>query len=529
MSDPRQSSGIHHVTLVTANAQRNVDFYAGFLGLRLVKRTAGFEDSTQLHLFYGDQLGSPGSLITALVWQEGARGRQGLGQAFEIALAIPAEAMGFWLTRAMTLGLKTGLPGREFGEPVLRLSDPDGVIIKLVGQDELLAPALFHPSDIPAAMAVRRIRGVTWLSNDPNGTRAALPQRYGYRESAREGAATRFISLSGDVVDLREASGFWPGAPGPGTIDHVAFRASGHAELDALHAAFAAEARATSPIKDRRYFTSLYVREPGGILTEFATDEPGMTVDEDEAGLGTKVFVPPHEAAREKDIIAMLPDISAPGEPRDPAADLPFIHRLKRAEKSDGATLILFHGTGGHEADLLPLGREIAPQADLLGFRGRSSEEGSLRWFRRYGMDRFDQADIARETGAFAATLPQALSRYGLDPSRVTALGYSNGANFVAALMLLHPGLLARAILLRPMLVLETPPTPDLSDTGILTIAGRSDPYGQYAPPLVDHFRRCGSRITAETIAAGHGLDRQDIVLTRRWYEANVTAPPGSD
>jgi phospholipase/carboxylesterase len=97
------SSGIHHVTLVTANAQRNVDFYAGFLGLRLVKRTAGFEDSTQLHLFYGDRVGSPGSLITALVWQDGARGRQGLGQAFEISLAIRVEAIGFWLTRAMTL------------------------------------------------------------------------------------------------------------------------------------------------------------------------------------------------------------------------------------------------------------------------------------------------------------------------------------------------------------------------------------------------------------------------------------------
>jgi phospholipase/carboxylesterase len=237
--------------------------------------------------------------------------------------------------------------------------------------------------------------------------------------------------------------------------------------------------------------------------------------------------VPPHEAPREKEIIAMLPDISAPGEPRDPAPDLPFIHRLKRAEHPDGATLVLFHGTGGHEADLLPLGREIAAHADLLGFRGRSNEEGSLRWFRRYGMDRFDQADIAREAQAIAATLPEALSRYGLDPSRVTALGYSNGANFAAALMLLHPGLIRRAILLRPMLVLEAPPTPDLSGVKILTVVGRSDPYGQFAPPLIDHLRRCGARLSAETIAAGHGLDRQDIVLARRWYESAI-GPPGS-
>jgi phospholipase/carboxylesterase len=215
----------------------------------------------------------------------------------------------------------------------------------------------------------------------------------------------------------------------------------------------------------------------------------------------------------------MLPDISAQGEPRDPNVELPFVHRLKRTEDAEGKTLVLFHGTGGHEADLLPLGREIAPGSNLLGFRGRSTEEGSLRWFRRHGMDRFDQADIARETEAFAETLPMALARYGLDPSRVTALGYSNGANFAAALMLLNPGLIARAILLRPMLVLESPPTPDLSNTRILTIAGGSDPYGGYAPELNEHLRRCGAGVAAETIAAGHGLDRQDIVLARAWHE----------
>jgi phospholipase/carboxylesterase len=519
MSDHSQASGIHHVTLVSANAQANVDFYAGFLGLRLVKRSAGFEDATQLHLFYGDRLGSPGSLVTALVWQDGARGRQGLGQAFEIGLAIPAGAIGFWLTRAMTSGMKAGLPEREFGEPVLRLSDPDGVIVKLIGNDELATPALFHPPDIPAEMAVRRIRSVTLLSERPDETHAALLRHYGYRESAREGSAKRFISASGDAIDLRAAAGFWAGAPGPGTIDHVAFRVGSHDELKALHAAFTAETRTLSPIKDRRYFTSLYVREPGNILTEFATDRPGMTADETEAALGTHVFVPPHHAAREKEILTMLPDISAPGEPRDPGVELAFVHRLKRAQDPDGATLVLFHGTGGHEADLLPLGREIAAQAHLLGFRGRSNEEGSLRWFRRHGMDRFDQADIAREAEAFAATLPQALARYGLDPSRVTALGYSNGANFAASLMLLHPGLFARAILLRPMLVLEAPPTPDLSKTRVLTIAGRSDPYGGYAPALNDHFRRCGAVLTAETIALGHGLDRRDIILAQAWYE----------
>lgn len=510
-------SGIHHITLVTANAQRNVDFYAGVLGLRLVKRTAGFEDATQLHLFYGDRLGSPGTLITALAWQDGAPGRPGLGQAFEIGLAIRTEAMGFWLTRAMTQGLKPGLPTREFGEPTLRLADPDGIIIKLIGNDDLASPAAFHASDIPADMAISRIRGVTWLSERASETRALLPRHLGYRESARDGTVTRFTSTTGDTIDLREAQGFWPGAPGPGTIDHVAFRVNGMDELNALHSVFADAGRETSPIKDRRYFTSLYMREPGGILTEFATDLPGMTVDEDEAALGRRVFVPPHAAAREDEILAMLPDISEPGAPRDPQADLPFIHRLKRTDDPDDTTLVLLHGTGGNEADLMPFGRAIAPRATLLGFRGRSTEEGSLRWFRRHGMDRFDQADIITEARAFAATLPEALARYGLDQAGLTLVGYSNGANFAAAFMLLHPGLVRRAILLRPMLVLEEPPSSDLSGVRLLTVAGRADPYGRYAPALVDHFRRCGAEVRAETIEAGHGLDRRDTVLASQW------------
>src|SRR5262245_23324813 len=118
------TSGLHHITLITRKVQSNVDFYAGFLGLRLVKRTGGFEDATQLHLFYGDAEASPGSLVTFLVWEDGSPGRVGHGAPSEIALAIHPEAIGFWLTRALRFGVKATGPAVEFGEPVLRLTDP---------------------------------------------------------------------------------------------------------------------------------------------------------------------------------------------------------------------------------------------------------------------------------------------------------------------------------------------------------------------------------------------------------------------
>lgn len=127
-------SGIHHVTGITRWVQANVDFYAGFLGLRLVKRTGGFEDAGQLHLFYGDALGSPGSLVTFLVWEDGARGRVGHGQVAEIALAVPPDSIGDWLTRAMAARVPVEGPLREQGETVLRLKDPDGITVKLVAR-----------------------------------------------------------------------------------------------------------------------------------------------------------------------------------------------------------------------------------------------------------------------------------------------------------------------------------------------------------------------------------------------------------
>src|SRR5690606_36256654 len=123
--------GIHHVTLITRKVQDNVDFYAGFLGLRLVKRTAGYEDANQLHLIYGDALGSPGTLVIFLVWEDGSRGRVGLGQISEISLAIEPASIGFWLTRALAAGIPVEGPAEEFGEPVLRLKDPDGIIVKM--------------------------------------------------------------------------------------------------------------------------------------------------------------------------------------------------------------------------------------------------------------------------------------------------------------------------------------------------------------------------------------------------------------
>ena len=501
------STGIHHVTGITRRVQANVDFYTGFLGLRLVKRTGGYEDAEQLHLFYGDALGSPGSVITFLVWEDGAPGRIGHGQVAEIALAVPPGSIGDWLTRAMTARIPVEGPSREFGETVLRLKDPDGVIVKLVGADMPAAAPL------PDPIAPTRLRAVTLFTEKPDETRDFLA-RFGYTSKASEGAIRRLASDS-DVIDIRDATGFFAGIPGTGILDHVAFRA---ADVDAVRQMrLALKGTDATSVHDRKYFMSLYVRDPAGILLEYATDAPGFTVDEAPEDLGKTLFVPPHDAARADDLRVILPQFALPGEERTPMRDLHFVHRFHRPETADGSTIILLHGTGGNETDLMPLAHRLAPDATLLGVRGRSTEEGINRWFRRFDAVTYDQEDIRAESGAFAAFIEGAIRGYGLEAGKLTFLGYSNGANLLGAIMQLHPGVVKRAMLLRAVQALEAPPEADSAGAAVLMLNGARDPFGRMAPALETALRQSGADLTVETLSAGHELAAEDLTRARSW------------
>jgi phospholipase/carboxylesterase len=504
------TTGIHHITGLTANVQANVDFYVGFLGLRLVKRTGGFADAEQLHLLYGDSLGSPGSLLTFLVWEAGGRGRTGTGQVLEVALAVPPASLGEWLTKALAAHIPSDGLSHEFGETVLRLRDPDGLIVKLVGVD--------MPTPAPLPNAPTRLRGATVLTDKAEAT-AEFVTRFGYRREQRSGSTQRMASDT-DVLDVREMSGFVPSVPGAGVLDHVAFRAR---DADAVRSMrMSLKEHGPTEVHDRKYFLSLYVRDPAGILMEYATDGPGLTIDEAPEALGQTLFLPPRETHRADDLLAMLPQFALPGEERHPARDLSFIHRFNRPETPDGTTLVLLHGTGGNEADLMPIARRIAPHAVLLGVRGRATEEGSNRWFRRIDATRFDQADIRSEAEAFRAFVGDAVSGYGLDASRLAFLGYSNGANLLAAVMQLHPGIVRCAVLLRSVQVLEDPPAADLSGTAALLLDGRDDPLTRDLPTPAAALRAAGALVEARELAADHGLTAVDVSEASGWLQQNL-------
>lgn len=515
------TSGIHHLTLITRKVQANVDFYAGFLGLRIVKRTGGFEDAEQLHLFYGDRSGTPGSLITFLVWEDGSKGRVGHGQVSEIALSIDRTAIGFWLERALRYHVSSEGPVQEFGEPVLRLRDPDGVIVKLVGSD-LAANDPWSGEGIPAEFAIRRIRSATILSEQPEQTAAFIERYFGFRHHGKEETIDRLVSDSGDAIDVRDASGFWPGIPGTGIADHVAFRARTTDDVTTLEKELSKLNSSEVNVHDRKYFTSLYVREPGGTLFEFATDAPGFTVDEPVETLGQLLFVPPGNEKQAQAIRARMPQFGLPGEERVIYRDLPFVHRVHLPEDPDGSTLILLHGSGGNENDLMPLARLAAPRATLIGVRGRSTEEGIQRWFRRFDQKRFDQKDIRFEAEAFEAFVDGAIAAYDIDPDRLAFIGNSNGANLLAAFMRLHPHIVRKAVLLRPSEVLEEQPDADLSDAAVLQLNGAADPFGDASGALAKALRDDGADIDVHAIEGWHGLTDDDIRLTGDWLKQKL-------
>jgi phospholipase/carboxylesterase len=203
-----------------------------------------------------------------------------------------------------------------------------------------------------------------------------------------------------------------------------------------------------------------------------------------------------------------------------------FAHRIQQPERPSGEALVLLHGSGGDETTLLPFAARIAPAATLVGVRGRVLQDGVTRWFRRLTPVRFDQKDIRAEANAFAAFLLEAAKAYRLNLATTALVGYSNGANLVAAMALINPGLVRRAILMRSMPVLTRPPLADLSGAGFLIISGKEDRlYRDYAPALAKLLRGTGAEVEAHVVPAGHEFGDEDARIAARWLASAREVP----
>ena len=303
-------SGIHHVTAIAGNALRNLNFYSRTLGLRLVKKTVNFDDPGTYHFYYGDEAGSPGTILTFFPWEHAAPGRGGVGQTQQTAFRIPARSIGYWAHRLLDQGVRHEALEKRFGETVLPFTDPDGMSLLLVGVPGAELEPGWSNGDIPAEHAIRGFHGVTLLIEDAGKTGAILTDVLGFAEAGRDGSTTRYraSAISGGIVDIYEAKGFLRGHIGRGSVHHIAFRAADDAEEFAMTRKLADNhgMRPTEQ-KDRNYFRSIYFREPGGILFEIATDIPGFAVDEPLASLGKALKLPAFLESHRQEIENALP------------------------------------------------------------------------------------------------------------------------------------------------------------------------------------------------------------------------------
>lgn len=302
--------GLHHITAIAGNAQKNYDFYTRVLGLRMVKKTVNFDDPGTYHFYYGNEVGAPGSILTFFPWEGMQPGAAGTGMATEIGYSVPDGSLDFWKERFKQFNVQHGEAGERFGELYLPFQDPDGLNLSLIvpkGGDSRQA---WTTADVNEQAATKGFQGVTLTLRSIKGTATILTDVFGYELKEQEGNRYRFVTDAVDnasVVDIIEAPEGKTGQVAGGTNHHVAFRAADDTVMMNFREKIVSRGFNITPKIDRNYFYSLYFREPGGVLFEIASDNPGFATDEAVKELGTHLMLPAQYEPMRKQIEKVLP------------------------------------------------------------------------------------------------------------------------------------------------------------------------------------------------------------------------------
>jgi glyoxalase family protein len=280
--------GIHHITAIASDPQRNLDFYTGVLGLRLVKRTVNFDDPGTYHFYFGDERGAPGTILTFFPWPDIRAGRAGTSEVGGIAFAVAPGTRAAWTERLRAHGVTPDASAVRFGEPMLAFTDPDGTRLELIERPSGGVPAGADPN------AIRGFHSATLVVPKREKTEALLADTFGFEPAGDDGGRRRFRAASGgpgalvDVVESHDGHA----ELGAGSVHHIAWRTrDDDSQADWLHA-LARQKLHVTPVQDRQYFHSIYFREPGGVLFEIATDPPGFALDESPERLGHELKLP---------------------------------------------------------------------------------------------------------------------------------------------------------------------------------------------------------------------------------------------
>lgn len=304
--------GLHHITAIAGLAKQNLDFYTRVLGLRLLKKTVNFDDPGTYHLYYGDEKGNAGTILTFFPYEGARRGRTGTGMATNIAYAVPEGSFDFWTDRFEKHNIIYNKPSEKFGEPYLTFLDPDGLKLEFVVPKKQDNRKAWETDEIKASAGIKGFHGVTITLQQIEPTAVILTDIFGYKLLGQSGNRYRYITDAVEtaaIIDLVSLPSEARGTGGAGTNHHIAFRVKNEEVLMQFHGKVTQSGLSITSKIDRNYFYSLYFREPGGVLFEIATDNPGFGIDEPWDQLGSGLLLPPQYEPRRAEIEAMLPKL----------------------------------------------------------------------------------------------------------------------------------------------------------------------------------------------------------------------------
>lgn len=305
--------GLHHITAIAGSAKRNFDFYTKVLGMRMVKKTVNFDDPQTYHFYYGDKIGTPGSILTFFPWEDIGQGHTGTGMVTDIGYSVPKDSLEFWAGRFKQNNIKSGTIEKRFGDLVLPFEDPDGLKLEMTVPEIEDNRKAWETTEVDGAVATKGFHSVTLTLKRIAPTAAILTDIFRYKLLAQEGNRYRYITdaiKGASIVDLIEEPNVGPGRGAAGTNHHVAFRVKDDNILMEYREKIARRGLHITPKIDRDYFFSLYFREPGGVLFELATDNPGFTRDEPADELGSSLKLPKQYEGSRAEIEEVLPPLS---------------------------------------------------------------------------------------------------------------------------------------------------------------------------------------------------------------------------
>jgi glyoxalase family protein len=308
-------SGIHHITALASDPQRNLDFYVNVLGLRLVKRTVNFDAPDVYHLYYGDEMGNPGTILTFFPFPNAAGGKRGIGEVSAVAFLVPAAARDYWIHRLSKHGIRFEGPFQRFNEEFVAFQDPDGLQLEFVFGGLVGTGSAWKGGPVPPEFAPQRFHGATIALSSLERTAALLTDTMGFQVSDENGSRIRYLTGNGAsqaAVDIVIDASLPPARTSAGSVHHIAWRVTDEAAQRRWQQKIGEAGLSVTEVIDRQYFHSIYFREPGGVLFEIATDPPGFARDESKEELGTRLMLPPWLELYRTQIEQALPPISLP-------------------------------------------------------------------------------------------------------------------------------------------------------------------------------------------------------------------------